>query len=54
MQHSITEILICWSFILIVDLSVAAFFIRLGNGKNSRSSVDSDDNILYNKRNKVG
>lgn len=42
MQHSITEILICWSFIVIVDLSVAMFFIRLARDKEPQKNFKED------------
>jgi hypothetical protein len=53
MNHTLIEILVPWSIVLLVDLSVVCFFVRLAN-KNSSTVVDMDDNILYNQRNRKG
>ena len=45
MQHSILDILIPWSFVLIVDLSVAAFFINLAKTKENIKSTTKKFNI---------
>jgi hypothetical protein len=53
MQHSLIEVLIPWSIVIFVDLSVVMFFVYTARNKNSSQPLDTTDNILYNQRNKT-
>jgi len=54
MSHSLIEVLIPWSVVVVIDLCVLWFFVKTGNGKNSSSPVDTTDKMLYNQRNRKG